>query len=59
MQSVFRGIKLRKKAKSGIRLNMKNDNQGNDNDNYNENDYNDNENENIIKYHNIKSKKIV
>ncbi len=42
MQSIFRGIRLRKKVRSGNRLNMKFDNQ-----------------DNIIKYQNIKSKKIV
>ncbi len=43
MQSLFRGIKLRKKVKSGFKsISNNNENQ-----------------ENIIKYHNIKSKKIV
>jgi len=42
MQSIFRGIRLRKRVKSGFRINSKFDNQ-----------------DNVIKYHNIKSKKIV
>ena len=41
MQSIFRGIKIRRKVKSGIKTNSRFDQ------------------DNVIKYHNIKSKKIV